>query len=105
MNSEDGGILSLFEQNNFDSLKLLYKLYNPINDGLKLIAEKFKLQMTDSGKKLLESTETQNNGKDIPIKVVLVNSQVVEKVIGILTRNRSMIDDCFNSDTLFDRQL
>ena len=61
--------------------------------------------MTDSGKKLLESTETQNNGKDIPIKVVLVNSQVVEKVIGILTRNRSMIDDCFNSDTLFDRQL
>ena len=98
-------VFYLFEQNNFESLKLLYKLYNPINDGLKLIAEKFKLQMTVNGKKLLESTETQNNGKDIPIKVVLVNSQVVEKVIEILKRNRSMINDCFNGDTLFDRQL
>lgn len=72
LNSEHGGIISLFEQNNFESLKLLYKLYNPINDGLKLIAEKFKLQMTNSGKKLFESTETQNNGKDMPIKIVLV---------------------------------
>ena len=38
------------------------------------MAEKFKLQMTVNGTKLLESTETQNNGKDIHIKVVLVNS-------------------------------
>ena len=42
LNCEDGGIKSLFQNNNFEALKLLYKLYNPIEDGLKPVAEKFK---------------------------------------------------------------
>ena len=61
--------------------------------------------MSENGRKLLENTETQVNGKDLPLKTVLVNSQIVEKVIGILTHNRSIITDCFSGDTIFDRQL
>ena len=42
LSNEEGGIMTLFKQNNFEALQLLYKLYNPVKDGLKPIADKFK---------------------------------------------------------------
>lgn len=95
--------MTLFVQNNFDALKLLYKLYSPVKEGLKPIADKFKFQLTETGKSLIESTETTGNGKDLPIKTIMINSQLVEKVLTTLTHNRSIIVDCFGGDTLFDR--
>ena len=95
LNSENGGILTLFIQNNFEALKLLYRLYQPVKEGLKPIADKFKQQLSENGKSLLESVETNQNGKDLPIKTIMVNSQLVEKVLEILTHNRSIIVDCF----------
>ena len=97
--------MTLFKQNNFEALKLLYKLYNPVKEGLKPIADKFKLQLSENGKSLIESTETTQNGKELPIKQIMINSQVVEKVLETLTHNRGIIDECFSGDTLFDRQL
>lgn len=95
--------MTLFVQNNFDALKLLYKLYSPVKEGLKPIADKFKYQLTENGKSLIQSAETTSNGKDLPIKTIMINSQLVEKVLGTLTHNRSIIVDCFGGDTLFDR--
>ena len=103
LSNEEGGIMTLFVQNNFDALKLLYKLYSPVKEGLKPIADKFKFQLTETGKSLIESTETTGNGKDLPIKTIMINSQLVEKVLTTLTHNRSIIVDCFGGDTLFDR--
>jgi hypothetical protein len=74
LNSENGGILTLFIQNNFEALKLLYRLYQPVKEGLKPIADKFKQQLSENGKSLLESVETNQNGKDLPIKTIMVNS-------------------------------
>ena len=105
LSNDEGGIMTLFKQNNFEALKLLYKLYNPVKEGLKPIADKFKLQLSENGKSLIESTETSQNGKELPIKQIMINSQVVEKVLETLTHNRSIIDECFSGDTLFDRQL
>ena len=45
--------MTLFAQNNFDALTLLYKLYSPVKEGLKPIADKFKFQMTENGKSLI----------------------------------------------------
>ncbi len=61
--------------------------------------------MISHGKNLLLSTETTMNGKDLPLKTIRVNSELVEKVLQTLTSNRSIIEQCFESDTLFDRQL
>jgi len=105
LNSDDGGIFTLFRENNFEVLKLLYKLYYPVKDGLKLIAEKFKFQLTETGKSLLQNTETTSNGKDLPLRTILVNSQLVEKVIDTLVHFRGIITNCFNADSLFDRNL
>ena len=99
----NAGLITLFNQNNYEALKLIYKLYQPVNDGLKPIADKFKLQLINHGKNLLQSTETTSNGKDIPLKTILVNSELVEKTLHTLTSNRNMIEQCFESDTLFDR--
>ena len=99
----NGGIQSLFDQNNFESLKLLYQLYCPVKDGLKPIGDKFKNQLVDQGTKLLKATETSKEGKDLPIKVILMNSKVVEKVIEMLQHYRQMIDQCFAKDSTFER--
>jgi len=53
----------------------------------------------------LRSTETTANGKDLPIKQILINSQIVEKVIEMLQHYRRMIEDCFAKDNSFERQL
>jgi len=74
LNNDDGSISTLFRENNFEVLKLLYKLYSPVKDGLKLIAEKFKFQLTETGKTLLQNTETTSNGKDLPLRAIMVNS-------------------------------
>ena len=97
--------MTLFKENNFEALKLLYRLYNPVKEGLKPIADKFKQQLSSNGKTLIESTETTQNGKELSLNQVMNNSQVVEKVLQTLIHNRAIIVECFASDTLFDRQL
>lgn len=97
--------MALFVQNNYDALKLIYRLYKPIDNGLKPIADKFKQQLSENGKSLIESVETTQNGKELPVKAIMLNSQLVERVLDLLTHNWRVIVDCFASDTLFDRQL
>lgn len=105
LNNEDGGISALFRENNFEALKMLYKLYCPVKDGLKPIAEKFKFQLTNQGKALVQGTETLSNGKELPLRTIMVNSQLVEKVIEMQNDYRVLINDCFKGDSMFDRQL
>ena len=105
LDHSQGGIQSLFDQNNFETLKLLYDLYSPVKDGLKPIGERFKNQLIKMGTKLIRETETSANGKDLPIKVIISNSQLVENVIEMLLHYRRMIDECFSKDNSFERQL
>ena len=98
--------MTLFNENNFEALKLLYKLYSPVKDeGLKPISDKFKQQLTLQGRTLVESTETVSNGKELPLRTIMANSQLVEKVIDMHNHFKSMIAQCFQNDSLFDRQL
>lgn len=69
------------------------------------MAEKFKFHLTENGKLLITQTETTANGKDLPLRTIMVNSQLVEKVLDTLVHFRNIINDCFASDQLFDRQL
>lgn len=63
---------------------MLYNLYSPVKDGLKPIGDKFKNQLVVAGTNLLKSTETTKDGKDLSIKAILMNSEVVQKVIEML---------------------
>ena len=74
LNNENGGIQVLFAQDKFDSLKLLYKLYCPIQDGMKPISDKFKLQLIQKGTEMIKAVETTSQGKEISVKTILVNS-------------------------------
>lgn len=53
---------------------MLYKLYCPVKDGLKPIADKFKFQVTTQGKALVQGTEIVSNGKELPLRTIMVNS-------------------------------
>ena len=106
LNNEQGGIRQLFYQNNFEDLKLLYRLYSPLKEGLKPIADRFKQQLTEVGKALIQTTETTTrDGKEKTLKAIMTDSQLIEKIINTLTKNRQIITECFQADTLFEMQL
>jgi len=45
LDHSEGGIQSLFDYNNLETLKLLYELYSPVKDGLRPICDRFKNQL------------------------------------------------------------
>ena len=95
----------MFDQNNVEALKLLYQLYHPVKDGLKPISDKFKIQLTEQGSRLIKTTETTKDGKDMPIKMILLNSEVVQKIIEMLAHYKRMLATCFQDDSNFERQM
>jgi hypothetical protein len=96
-----GGLVTLLEENNQESLILLYQLYCPIPDSLKMIADKFKIYLINQGRKLVESCETSSGGKELSLRVIMSNSQIVEKLLDLLIGFKKLINDCFKSDPLF----
>jgi len=78
---QTGGLSPLFDEERLDELSLLFKLYSPVENGLKPIADSFKAFVIQQGKQKVESTETQQNGKDLSSKDVLANSQIMENLL------------------------
>lgn len=78
------GLLSLFVLNKEADLKLLFKLYRPIKDGLKPIADLYKAYLVRQGQSYVESCETHQNGKQVAIKDLVANSGLIEKFIDML---------------------
>jgi cullin 1 len=88
-----------------DDIKMLYVLYKPIKEGLKPVADIYKSHLIDQGRNLVESCATQSEGKDLSLKEMLTNSNIVERILSLLTHNSRVIKNCFDSDTQFLRQL
>ena len=84
---------------------MLYVLYKPIKEGLKPVADIYKSHLIDQGRNLVESCATQSEGKDLSLKEMLTNSNIVERILSLLTHNSRVIKNCFDSDTQFLRQL
>ena len=99
------GLLSLFVLNKEAELKLLFKLYRPIKDGLKPIADLYKAYLVRQGQSYVESCETHQNGKQLAVKDLVANSGLIEKFIDLLQRQNKIIKECFQQDTTFLRQL
>lgn len=99
------GLLSLFVLSKEADLKLLFKLYRPIKDGLKPIADLYKAFLVRQGQSYVESCETTQDGKQLAVKDLVANSGLIEKFIDLLQRQNKIIKDCFQQDTTFVRQL
>lgn len=50
--------MRLFTESKFDVLALLFRLYQPIEGGLKPVSDKFKLHMIEVGRGLVSQCET-----------------------------------------------
>ena len=105
----DGQIIAVFNNKDFDTLKLLYKLYSPIKDeGLKPIANEFKFYLIQSGKAIITNASQQCEAageKESSIKFVLNNSGIIEKLLEMHVYYKEMVEQCFGKDPLFTRQL
>ena len=97
------GLVSLFVQTQEEEMKLLYKLYKPIKDGLKPIADLYKAFLVKQGQKFVESCETMHEGKQISLKDVVANSGLIENFTGLLQKQNRIIKECFDQDTTFVR--
>ena len=99
-------MIALFNQKDFATLTLLYKLYSPIKElGLKPIADEFKFYLISQGKLNISECESQTQGKENSIKNVLNNTGIVEKLLEMLVYYKDMVEQCFAKDPLFSRQL
>lgn len=53
----------------------------------------------------MESCSTKSHGKDLSLKEMLNNSNIIERILTLLSHNNRLIKNCFDSDTQFVRQL
>ena len=66
-----------------------------------MIADKFKIYLIRQGRKLIESCETNSGGKELSLKAIMTNSQIVEKLLDLLIGFKKLINECFKNDPLF----
>jgi cullin 1 len=97
--------MNLFVESKEAEIKLLYKLYRPVKDGLKPIADMYKSFLVKQGQACVEKCETQQDGKVLAIKDILINSNLIENFLHMLKKQNKVIRECFLQDTVFVRQL
>ena len=85
----------MLSHNNEEALSLLYKLYSPLKEGLKLIGDKFKIYLMEQGRALVNSVETKKEGKELSLKQVVQNTQLTEKLLSLLSHFRKVNQECF----------
>ena len=80
---------------------MLYDLYSPIPESIKMISDKFKIYLIERGRKIVKACETSNEDKELTLKAIVTNSQIIEKLLGLLVHFKRMIIECFRADPLF----
>ena len=47
---------------------MLYDLYSPIPESIKMISDKFKIYLIERGRKIVKACETNNEEKELNLK-------------------------------------
>lgn len=97
--------MSLFVESKESDMKLLFKLYRTIKDGLKPVAELYKSFLVRQGQSLVENCETHQDGKPLALREIVANSGLIEHFISLMQKQTRIIKECFEQDPMFDRQL
>ncbi len=100
-----GALLALFQEMKMEELKLLYTLYSPIGDGLKLIADKFKIHVIEMGRTCVERCSQVGEGVELSVKELLTNGSLIENLVTLQSNIGRMAKYCFQGDSLFGRQV
>lgn len=105
-----GALEDLFRQNKLEELKLLHTLYSPITDGLKIVAEKFKMLIIEMGLTCVDTRQSAKKDKlgqeqCASIRDLLITSNLVENLVTLQKKIQRMTKYSFNSDSAFVRQM
>ena len=93
------GLKEFLKQNQYDNIKLMYKLYREEPDCIKPITQTYKDYIIETGKEMLKQVETQNQGgKPMQIKEILDKSQIVTKLIDLLSNHLHIVNYCFEQN-------
>ena len=75
---ENSALLALFQEQKFSEIGLIYSLFQPIPNGLKILSEKFKNYMVELGRAIIGNCQTQKEGKDLSVKDLLSTTNLIE---------------------------
>lgn len=99
------GFKDFIQDKKYEQMKLLYKLYKQEPEHLKAIGDQFKQFIAEQGKAMLKQVELHNkDGKLYEIKEIIATSQVVTKLLDMLSEYTGIVVNCFESNSSFEIQ-
>ena len=101
--SKGNGFKDFIQEQRYQDINLLYKLYKQEPDHLKPIGEQFKSFIAEQGKNMLKQVELHNpDGKLFEIKEIIHTSQIVTKLLDMLQEHTGIVQNCFESNSSFE---
>lgn len=93
----------LLEQDRWEDLSRLYRMFALVDGGLSPIASAFRQFVTGKGSALVEAREEQL--RNMSKTEALADSSFVFTLIELHEKYKSVVAQCFNSDTSFQKSL
>ncbi|WZZ19890.1 hypothetical protein YC2023_121277 [Brassica napus] len=92
-------LCALLRDDKMDDLSRMYRLFNPIPNGLELVAKAFRLHVTSEGNALIKQAQDSATTGSVEGQVL------VGKIIDLHAKYMVYVTDCFKNHTLFHKAL
>nr|VDD16724.1 unnamed protein product [Brassica rapa] len=92
-------LCALLRDDKMDDLSRMYRLFNPIPNGLELVAKAFRLHVTSEGNALIKQAQDSATTGSMEGQVL------VGKIIDLHDKYMVYVTDCFKNHTLFHKAL
>ena len=96
-------VSQLLEQDRFDDLARLYRMFSLVDNGLGPVASAFRQFVTNKGSALVDSKEEQF--RNMSRTEAVGDSSFVQSLIDLHGKYKEVVLQCFKSDTWFQKSL
>ena len=99
------GVSSLLEQDRFEDLARLYRMFSLVDGGLVPVSASFRLFVTTKGNNLVGAREEELKAVVLTKNDALSDPAFIQSLIDLHDRYKQMVTTCFQSDTAFQKSL
>ena len=96
-------VAALLEADRLDDLSRVYRLFSLVDGGLAPVASAFRQFVSTKGSRIVDEREEQM--KTMSKSEALADSSLVQALINLHDKYKSVVSGCFQSDTLFQKSL
>jgi len=101
----DTGVRYLLQGERTDELALLFYLYQDKEEYLQPIALAFREHVQLRGQELVGRVDfnQEEHKEHTKVKEVLVSTQIIEQLVGMLEKYQTIVKTCFQGHVIFER--